>query len=221
MRRGQAHHATVDRFIRGLDPVGEVLADHRLVRLGRDDAGAEKLARLRRAHEQIRAKGVIERTHRHDVARAEQHVAARVPDGQREIAEQAERALGAPALVGVERQLGVGAAPEHGAGRLECGPEFGAIVEAAVERDPQTGRVVPVRLAIDGVLGRRPQQLMRESRRAVEDVRRAVRSAMRRGRHQRAQQVAVRRTAVAVQDGGDAAHAATSAGASPSRAISS
>ena len=82
---------------------------------------------------------VVERLHPEPVAGAEERSARRVPNGECEHAPQMRQAVGAPAPVGRQDDLGIG----RGLERL--GPEFVAqldvVVDLAVEGDPVSGFV--------------------------------------------------------------------------------
>jgi len=76
---------------------------------------------------------IIEGLDAHMVARAEQRLAIRVPDDEREVAEHVLDGRLTPAEVGAQDEVAVGGV----SGRFEEGAELGAVVESRIRGETE------------------------------------------------------------------------------------
>ena len=183
----------------------QVLADHRLVRPSAHRRMRQQRLRLGGEEEDAGTVVVIKRLDAQNVARAEQPAARRVPDRQREIAEQPRCALLRPAAVSAQGEGRV----ERRRGREPLGREgllqFLPVVDPSVEDDAHAGVRDRVRLSLVDRLRRGGQQGVAERDRPVQPHGRAIGSAMpNRTQHPRGQH-GIRRPVVEIEEADDAA----------------
>ena len=114
---------------------GEVFGKQRFLELGGDGGVLEQRLDLAGEGEGAAVPVVVEGLLAEAVAGAEEFAGVLVPDGEGEHAAQAQDAVGAVLLVGVEDGFGVGAVGVAVAGLFQGGAEVGVIEDFAVEDD--------------------------------------------------------------------------------------
>jgi hypothetical protein len=119
----------------------EEVGDRRIVQPVGDGRVAAEDSESVADEERVPPAGVVEGTNAEVVAGAEEELAAAVPDGEGEVAEEVVDALLAPETVGAEEEVSIGGGGEIGGGLpspAEFLLEFGAAVEAGVGDDGET-----------------------------------------------------------------------------------
>ena len=188
----------------------EVQIERLVVQLARDGGVAEQRLDLGSEEEPIAAEVVVDRLLAEPVAREEQALPARVPDGEGEHPAQALGERVAPLLVTVDQDFGVAAGAEDVApgDQLLAQPEV--VVDLAVEGDGDGAVLVLHRLraGLREVDDRQPPVPQR--RRTFDEVAGPVRTPVRNGVGHLTQQRLVSWTfPVAIHEAADAAHAVT------------
>src|SRR5450759_2341041 len=118
---------------------GEVFGKEGLVELGRNGGVFEKGFDFAGEGEDASIPVVVEGLLTEAITGTEELAGILIPDSEGEHAAEAEEALGAVLLVGVEDGFGVGAAGVAVAGLLEGGAEGGVVEDFAVENDEEGG----------------------------------------------------------------------------------
>ena len=154
---------------------------------------------------------VVDRLLAEAIAREEQPLAPRVPDGEREHPVDALRKRFAPLLVPVDEHLGVAVAAEHVSVRNQLGAQMQVVVDLAVEGDPDGPVLVRHRLGAGrGEIDDR-QAPVAERDGPVHVQAAPVGAAMRDDLRHASDELAVGRlSGIAVQEAADAAHAGSS-----------
>jgi hypothetical protein len=115
------------------------------------------------------------------VARAEQAPLGRIPDGEREVAEEMLGRGRAERAIGGEHERSVADRVVGRRSQAERGQEIRAIIQAAIERDRQLRRSIDERLMFSSGLRRRQEPAVDQAGAAFDPDRRAVRCAVREG----------------------------------------
>lgn len=121
---------------------------------------------------------VVERLHPGRIARADERSGLRIPDDDREVADQLDGKLFAPALVAAQHEFRVGVVAEFESRVNQLRPQVGAVVDSAVEDEAVTRRFVRPRLLLVDRFGRRVQHALAERDRALGPHSSAVRPSM-------------------------------------------
>src|SRR5260370_4951674 len=129
---------------------GEVFGEERLLELGRNGRVLEKRLDFAGEGESASIPVVVEGLLAETIAGAEEFAGVFVPDGKGEHATQAQNAVWAVLLVGVENSFGVGAVGVAMAGLDEGRAEIGVVEDFAVEDDEMRSIFVGHRLGAAG-----------------------------------------------------------------------
>src|ERR1017187_554226 len=121
---------------------GEVLGKEGLVELGRNGGMFEERFDFAGEGESAPVPVVVEGLLAEAIAGTEELTGILIPDGKGEHATEAEDAIGAVLLEGVEDGFGVGASGVAVAGLLEGGAEGGVVEDFAVENDEEGGVLI-------------------------------------------------------------------------------
>src|ERR1039458_8565194 len=121
---------------------GEVFGKEGLVELGRNGGVFEERFDLAGEGESAPVPVVVEGLLAEAIAGTEGLTGILIPDGKGEHATEAEDAIGAVLLEGVEDGFGVGASGVAVAGLLEGGAEGGVVEDFAVENDEEGGVLI-------------------------------------------------------------------------------
>ena len=121
---------------------GEVFGKEGFVEIGRNGGVFEERFDLAGEGEETSVPVVVEGLLTEAIAGTEELTGILIPDGKGEHATEAEDAIGAELLVGVEDGFGVGASSVAVAGLFEGGAEVGVVEDFAVENDEEGGVLI-------------------------------------------------------------------------------
>src|SRR5712671_1237444 len=159
-------------------------------------------------YEELSLLRVIKRLDAEVIPRAEQLFVARIPDGERKIAEQPLHAGRAPRRIGMENQFRVRRLwPYYTLGALQSGDQVRPAVEPRVRGNPETSfeiRRLPFALRFAGG----PQHRMTQPDRSIQPAFAGIRAAVGEKIHQRLQKRFLQRRTVPVINADDAAQSA-------------
>jgi hypothetical protein len=183
----------------------ELIEDMSLVRSCPNRRVQEKLLDLRPGREDMAVYTIIERFLAPNIPRAKKLLVTRVPDDEREIPGETDRALGAPPLIGEEAKLRVSDCLRESPGKSV--QQLLAIVKTNVGNDDAPGSRAPQGLPLELVL-RGNRELGKTETCVPEGLRlHAVQTTVRYSLEHRSELFLASLPTVAIEKCGDATHA--------------
>jgi hypothetical protein len=203
---GEPADAVIERAHAIHDRGREIQLDLLVVYSARHVGQREQRLDFGRKREEPRRVVVIEGLDPHGIARAEHHLAARIPHREREVADQPRDTGRAPLAVSGENQLRVGNGGR--VGEPQGVAQLGAIVDAGVGDEHEARAGVQQWLGLASRFGRGVQQLVAQSNRALGPTAPPMRPAVCEGAHEARQTVLGSRIPVQPVNAYNGAHVA-------------